>query len=188
MENLDSGRTQKEKFDALSPVNVSSDEVRTLGHGEGFRRRVLDWIIKKDILKNYHNADKGWDITFNNRSVRNTAGHKAGEGKIALLKYVPDLIKNGIYLETTTKDGGATSHIFAAKANLDGKPSIVGFVVREVENGKRYYDHTIRIEDEGWAEPRTRESDTTATEPPEAPTSVYNILKKHLGVNTHDKK
>jgi hypothetical protein len=139
-------------------------------------------------LGDYRNADKGWDISFNNGSVRNTAGHAAGEGKIALLAHVPDLIKNGIYLETTTKDDGTVSHIFAAKANIDGKPHIVGFVVREVEGGKRYYDHTIRIEEEGWANPRTRESDTAAAEPPEAPTSVYNILKKHLGVNTQGKK
>jgi hypothetical protein len=167
-------------------------------------------------LGNYHNNDKGWDIAFNNRSVRNTSGHNAGESKIALLEHVPDLIENGIYLDTTNKADGIISHIFAAKAIIDGKPSVVGFVVRKVEDGMRYYDHAMRVE-EGWTEtrrhesdtmaanppenpnsikfeeegrtePRTRESDTTAANPPENPNSLYNILKKHLGVNTMDKK
>jgi hypothetical protein len=186
VESKDDVLTPKEKFDAMLPIVVNSGEARALGHGDGFHRRVLDWIVKKGILGDYRNTDKGWDIAFNNRSVRNTTGHKAGEGKVALLEHVPDLIKNGIYLKTTVKGDGTTSYIFAVKAIIDGKPSVVGFVVRVVEGGgKRYYDHAIRYEDEGWAEPRTRKSDTTAPEPPETPNSVYNILKEYLGTNTN---
>jgi hypothetical protein len=40
MENKDNGLTPKEKFDAMKPIEASSDEVRTLGYGGGFRRRV----------------------------------------------------------------------------------------------------------------------------------------------------
>jgi hypothetical protein len=114
---------------------------------------------------------------------RAASSHWAGEGKIALLEHVPDLIKNGIFLETVYKNNKPDSHIFAARAVLDGKPSIVGFVVHGDTNGMYYYDHAIRFEEEGWAEPRSRASKTTATVPPESPTSVYNILKKHLGTN-----
>jgi hypothetical protein len=187
MESKDNGRSPKEKFDAMKPINANSDEVRTLGHGEGFKARVLGWLERNNVFGKYRNIDKQWSIEFNKKSVRNVLGHSAGEGKVALLEQVPALIENGIYLEDTVKEDGTFSHIFAAKANLDGKPHIIGFIVRETSNGKRYYDHAIRVE-EGWAETKTVQSDTAAAEPPEAPTSVYNILKKHLGVNTHDKK
>jgi hypothetical protein len=183
MGSKDNGRTPKEKFDALLPVEVSSDEVRTLGHGDGFKARVLGWLERKKVFGGYRNIDRQWNIEFNKKSVRNVLGHSAGEGKVALLEQVPALIKKGIYLEDTVKEDGTISHIFAAKANLDGKPHIIGFIVRGTSNGKRYYDHAIRIE-EGWAETKTVQSDTAAANPPETPTSIYNILKKHLAVNT----
>jgi hypothetical protein len=43
------------------------------------------------------------------------------DGKVALLEIVPELIKNGIFLETTSaNDFGLDSHIFASKATIDG--------------------------------------------------------------------
>jgi hypothetical protein len=187
MGSRDSERSPKEKFDAMVPIDANSNGVRTLGHGDGFKARVLGWLEQKGIFGEYRNIDKLCSIEFNKKSARNVLGHSAGDGKVALLEHVPGLIENGIYLEKTVKEDGTISHIFAAKANLDGKPHIVGFVVRETTNGKRYYDHTIRVE-EGWAETKTVQSDTAAANPPETPTSIYNILKKHLEVNTQDKK
>ncbi|MDR2693907.1 MAG: hypothetical protein LBB74_06800 [Chitinispirillales bacterium] len=173
----------KEKFDAMKPIEVSSTEVRALGHGEGFVKRALDWLTKKGALGDYRNVDKGWEITIDGSGVRSVLSHGAGEGKVALLEYVPDLIMGGIFLETTPHGRNCNSHIFAAKANLDGKPYVVGFVVREANRGKRYYDHTIIFEEAGWAETWSRETDTAGANPPNNPTSVLNILKKHLKVN-----
>ncbi len=181
---VETDNEKRRRFDALAPVEVSSEEVRKLGHGDGYRRRVLDWIIGKKILGEYRNADKGWNIAFNNRSVRNVMGHTAGEGKIALLESVPELIKNGIYLDETDNKG---SYVFAAKAKIDNDTFVVGFAVRADTNGKRYYDHAIRLE-KGWAETKTRGTDTTAANPPYDPDGIINILKKHLGVNSKAKK
>ncbi|MDR2504325.1 MAG: hypothetical protein LBD82_08125 [Deltaproteobacteria bacterium] len=58
-------------------------------------------------------------------------------------RIIPQLIEHGVYLEKTAKTGKLNSHIFAAKAMIDGKPYTVGFVVREDVNGKRYYDHAL---------------------------------------------
>jgi hypothetical protein len=175
---------KRARFDALPLLEVSSAEVRALGHGDGFVRRVLDWLKKKDVLGDYHNADKDWEIAIDGSGVRSVLSHGAGEGKVALLEYVPDLIKSGIFLETTPQANNNNSHIFAAKANLDGKPYVIGFVVRETNKGKRYYDHTIIVEEEGWAETWSRETNTAGANPPNNPTSVINILKKHLKVNS----
>jgi len=181
MKSKNNGQTPKEKFDAVEPIVVNSGEVRTLGHGNGFVKRVLDWLAKKSVLGDYHNADKDWEIAMDGSGVRSVLSHGAGEGKVALLEHAPGLIRSGIFLETTPLANNNKSHIFAAKANLDGKPYVVGFVVRETNKGKRYYDHTIIVEEEGWADSWSRETDTAGANPPNNPTSVINILKKHLG-------
>jgi len=181
MGSTDNGRLPKEKFDALTPILVNSGEVRTLGHGNGFKDRVIDWLTEKGVLGNYRNKDKGWGIAFRRKNARNVLGHWAGEGKVALLEHVPKLIERGVFLETTPQNDRLDSHIFAAKATIDGKPYVVGFVVRSDVNGNRYYDHVIILEEEGWANSRIRASETTVGNLPNDPTSVINILKKHLG-------
>jgi len=175
---------KRNKFDSLTPITVSSNEVRTLGHGNGFKGRVIIWLTsKKGIFGSHHNADKGWSIIFNAKNARNVLSHWAGESKVALLEHVPELIKNGVYIDETPQNDRLNSYIFGAKATIDDKPYVVGFVVRGDVNGKRYYDHVI-IEEEGWTESRIRASETTAGNLSKNPNSVYNILKKHLGVNT----
>ncbi len=121
--------------------------------------------------------------------MRNVVAHGAGEGKVALLEHAPELIKNGIFLDTTHDKAGKTSHIFAAKAVVDGELRTIGIVVHQDEFGKRYYDHAIRLNEMDLrAETIARKSDTTVPNPPDDPNSVYNILKKHLGVNSEAKK
>jgi len=161
------------KFNALPSPEVSSADVRNIQRGQGYIKKIIHWLSEKNALGEYHNADKNWDIIFNSRSVRNVMGHKAGDGKVALLEYVPSLIENGIYLETIPKGDGLSSHIFAAKATFDGKPSTIGFVVREDANGKRYYDHAIRFEDKGRAESGIRASETTAEVLPDSLNSIF---------------
>ncbi|MDR2592539.1 MAG: hypothetical protein LBC59_07015 [Chitinispirillales bacterium] len=175
---------KRARFDALPSLEVSSEEVRTLGHGEGFLQRAINWLANKGVFGEYYNADVGWNISLNRTSARNVVSHSAGEGKVALLEHTPDLIKNGIFLETTMGDDGKISHIFAAKATIDGVQYMVGFVVRETEFGMRYYDHAIRFENRGRAETRAHKSDTAVPILPESPNSISNILKKHLKVNS----
>jgi len=173
---------KRAKFDAIAPIEVSTSDVKALGRGDGFRARVIGWLERKGVFGSYRNADKGWDIAFNRGSARDLMAHKAHDGKIALLEYVPYLIKNGIYLEPTLKNG-KFGHIFAAKAVIDGERSTIGIIIREDRNGKRYYDHMISVQKGGRAETGTHAHDTAAGNPPEDPNNIHNILKKHLGVN-----
>jgi len=185
------------KFDALPSPEVSSSDVRNIQRGQGYSRRVIDWLNQNDVLGDYRNNDKGWDITFNNKSVRSVLSHGAADGKTALLKHVPDLIEDGVYLTTTIKNNDGTyreatqkeigtpniqkSHIFVAKANIDGERSRIGFVVKEDENGKRYYDHAIKIGEQ-------ESSKVTNQRAPEAfpdpQSTISNIVQKYLAVNT----
>jgi hypothetical protein len=181
----EAGRVQeadekRARFDALPTLDVSTAEVKSIGRGEGFRQRVIGWLAQKDVFGEYRNKDKGWDVTFNNRGARNVMGHTAHDGKVALLEYAPDLIENGIYLETIPKRAGLDSHIFAAKATIDGEPSTIGIVVRDDGNGKRYYDHAIRVESGDRAEPSLRVQEATAGNPPDDPNTISNIVQRHL--------
>ena len=136
---------KRSRFDALPFLEVSSAEVRAIERGDGFAQRVIGWLRSKGILgKKYVNDDTGWDnINVNNMSVRNVIQHYAKDGKVALLVVAPLFIKNGIYLETNHEKDGTRSHIFATKATLDGIPYAIGYVIRENQDGRRYYDHNL---------------------------------------------
>ena len=194
---------KRARFDALPSPEVSSEAVRNIPvAGGGYVSRIVDWLKSKGVLGQYKNNETGWDnIVVCKTSVKSVAHHKAREGKIALLEVAPDLIKNGVFLETNPKnDNGLISHIFAAKATVDGVPYAVSYVVREDVHGRRYYDHSLtkietldRINDQALTQltgekaagsgSQTARSDAKFT----GETSTVNILKKHLGVNTQNK-
>jgi len=192
---------KRARFDMLPSPEVSSAEVRHIPTtGGGYVGRLVEWLKSKNVLgKSYKNNDTGMDnIVINERSVRNVVHHGAGAGKVALLEAVPDLIKNGIFLETNPKnDNGLISHIFAAKATIDGEDYAISYVVREDVNGRRYYDHSLtKIEaldriDSQAPNDLTNESATgfrrDVSRPSTIPAgeeSTVKILKKHLGVNS----
>ena len=194
---------KRARFDALPSPEVSSEAVRNIPHdGGGYIGRLVQWLQSKGVIGKYTNDETGWDnIVVNRSSVKSVTHHKAGDGKIALLEAVPDLIKNGIFLETNTKnDRGLVSHIFAGKTTVDSVPYAVCFVVREDVHGRRYYDHSLtkietldRINDQaptqltGRASEGTQHSKSWPDATPTGETSTVNILKKHLGVNTQNK-
>jgi|GEM_PF-1826119 len=199
------------KFDAIPSPEVSTAEVKSIERGQGFVKRVVDWLTQKDVLGDYRNADTGMDITINHGSVRNVISHGAADGKVALLERAPELVENGILLETTIKgsDGAyrkATdeeindpkilkNHILAARAVVDGEASVVGIVVREDYNGKRYYDHALKVEGQRSIEdPSTNRASHDTSKPSR---SVSDIVQEHLNnkiqqspqkVNTQSKK
>jgi len=200
--NIDKNE-KRAKFDALPSPEISSVEVRNIPTvGGGYAGRLVDWLQSKGVIGNgYKNEDTGMEnITINPRSVRNVAHHGAGAGKIALLEVVPNLIKNGVHLETNPKnERGLISHIFAAQATIDGVPYAVSYVVREDVNSRRYYDHSlIKIEvlDQIDGQAPYNFTDRSATGSrhhvsrpstiPAGEESTVKILKKHLGVNTQN--
>jgi len=197
--NIDKNE-KRARFDALPAPEVSSVEVRNIPvTGGGYVGRIVEWLKSKGVLGRYKNDETGWDnIAVSRSSVKGVIHHYAGAGKITLLEATPDLIKNGIFLETNPKnDNGLISHIFAGKATVDGVPYAVSYVIREDKNGRRYYDHSLtkiealdRIDDQALAQYTDRKSTGTQHQliwpsaQPAGEESTVNILKKHLGVNT----
>lgn len=177
-------REIQEKFIALGTIDVSSEEVQNLQKERGVNKAIIEWVDGKNILKDdYVNNDTGWgDIQFRRSSIRDVINHGSGDGKIALLQAVPELIRDGIYLETTRRnDQGQLSHVFAAKATVDGEPYVVAFTINEDMNGRRYYNHEMTEMEKvpGRASIRNATSRPTATnrEP------ITNILREYINVN-----
>ena len=185
------------KFDALPSPEVSSAEVSRIPKGEGYFGRVIDRLEEMGVFGTYRNPDKGWDVIINSKSARaNFVKSSEYRGKIALLEIAPELVKNGVFLETTPKSDGLYNNYFAAKAKIDGEERVVIFNVRSDPNGKRYYDHSSiktmeldRINDQAphlpdAASARLREGTTTAPKANTDSNSPLNILKKHIAVNS----
>jgi len=123
-------------------------------------------------------------IIFDHESVDSVVSHRARDGKIALLQITPKMIMDGVFLETQPRNSqGLLSHIFAAKASVDGKPYVIGFVVREDMNGRRYYDHSLtEITALSESVRDGKAPKVTARSTPVNRESITTIVKKHLGV------
>jgi len=191
------------KFDALPSPEVSSANIRaireasTVQGSKSFVSNIIDFFRQKNLFGKYLNNDTGWDdISIGSSTVKSIVHHGGRDGKIALIEIVPDLIRGGILLETNPKNAsGLISHVFAAKATIDGEPYAVTFVVREDYNGRRYYDHSLtktealdRITDQapavdGGKNPKAPAQNFRDGETPANENSTINILKKYLAVN-----
>jgi hypothetical protein len=160
------------------------------------------WLESKNVLGTHKNYETGWEnIVVNRKSIKSVIHHVAADGKIAILGVLPQLINNGIYLETNLKnERGLISHIFASKTTIDGEPYAVTYVVLEDRCNRRYYDHSLikittldqkndQVPKNHQREfPRDSVAQTRPEETPLAKTSLNNILKKHLAVNTQREK
>ncbi|MDR1490201.1 MAG: hypothetical protein LBS65_06930, partial [Desulfovibrio sp.] len=177
---------QQAKFDAIQPLEANSKEIPKQ-RGEGFLQRLIEWAKERGILGKWKNNDKRWkNIEVSPNSIRSVAKHGTGDKKLAAILAIPKLIQNGIYLETTVRKEKLNSHVFASKIIVDRKPYIVGFVIREDVNGKRYYDHALTEIYEGQeifapgpvtVSARHGSGGMNATSE-----TIESIVRKHLGV------
>jgi hypothetical protein len=135
---------KRTRFDALPSPEVNSAEVGAIERGEGFVQRIFKWLEQKNVFGIHKNDETGWDVILNKTSAKSVIKHIGRDGKVALLKIVPQLINSGIYLETNpVNNDGLISHIFANKATIDGELYAIAYVVRQDYNNKRYYDHCL---------------------------------------------
>jgi hypothetical protein len=179
---------QHAKFDASPVAEANNGFLNNMDRGEGFLDRLKSWATSKGIIGEWSNRDRGWnDVQVSQNSIRSVVKHNASDRKLAVIEIIPKLIENGIYLEPTAKTGKLTSHVFAGKVIIDGKPYVVGFVIHEDVNGKRYYNHDLIEIYEGqelFAPGPVTVSAQKKSEGVNANSvSIANIVRKHLGVN-----
>jgi len=132
----------------------------------------------------FHNQDRGWDVQVSPRGITKTLSHGFDETLARSIPFIPQIVESGIYIADGKIEHGMQTHIFANKINLDGHEYVVGFVVREDQNGRRFYDHELtEIIDPGSlnAASLSKDGEEHATRANRG--DVMNILRDRLGVN-----
>ncbi len=129
--------TGKEIFDWVEPLNMKA-----------VRAKVIPWMKAQGYLRgNYTNNSTGWDdIAVTERGVEECLQHGAGPEKVQVFAALPEMIKNGVFVVTTSgkpHQQKMIGHIFAARVNIGKEEKLVGFVIREDARGKRFYDHEL---------------------------------------------
>jgi len=178
--------TGKEIFDWVEPLNMKE-----------IRAKVILWMKEQGCLRNdYKNVDSGWaNIAITVKGIHDGLRHGAGPEKVQIFGALPEMIKNGVYIGTTSgkaRQQKMKRHIFTAKVNVGDKHILVGFIIMEDTNGKRYYDHELteiknldgRPSQGGADGSGTGAAFRTHQDTGYKPDSLINIVQKWLTVNT----
>lgn len=150
--NLAANRSPEKTYQKLkeSPtVSLAGNEVDLFSRGLGYaaiRKAMPEWAKTHGITGTFDNSDTGWnDIEIRPKGIKDAMEHGPGEEKIKSIPALPELIRNGVYLDSEVAHNprqiGMTSHVFAAKLMMLKKPMLVGYIIKEDMNGKRFYDH-----------------------------------------------
>jgi len=143
---------KRAKFDASPVARIIGNEifewVEPLNMRE-IRAKVIPWMETQGYFReDYVNDDTGWDnIAITQNGIINCIAHGSGPEKIQAFAAMPEMIRNGILIRTRPSDKEGQrdmkEHIFAAKVDIGDKSKLVGFVIKEDSNGRRFYDHEL---------------------------------------------
>lgn len=159
-------------------------EAETTGQRKALRAKLKKWA--KDRFSGgtpVVNADTGWQVQVTPKGIEDSLSHGFDELLARSVPFIPQIIKGGIHVASIEKKPGLMSHIFANKIRLDGQDYVVGFVVREDDNGNRFYDHELtEIINPDWLAPGPALQDGNVVHRTNRG-DVMNILRDKLGVN-----
>lgn len=153
-------RDLKQRF-ADMPM-IEADSTQWFGPGKAIdadsrnmRKAVHDWARTAFPQgTTVANADTGWGVQVTPSGIKASLHHGYDELLARSVPFIPQIIEGGIHLDSIEKKPGLMSHIFANKIRLDGQDYVVGFVLREDDNGNRFYDHELtEIIDPDWLKP-----------------------------------
>ncbi|WP_288229711.1 hypothetical protein [uncultured Desulfovibrio sp.] len=199
-EGVDTGRALYQPASMSRPLpqrfaempGVEADSSQWFGEGKaiatdtkGLRKNLKKWAKENFSGKTtVSNADTGWEVLVTPKGIEDSLSHGFDEPLARSVPFIPQIVESGIHVASTEKKAGLMSHIFANKIRLDGKDYVVGFVLREDDNGNRFYDHELtEIIDPGWLYRDPLSKKETLYTGPANRGDVMNILRDKLGVN-----
>jgi N12 class adenine-specific DNA methylase/2'-5' RNA ligase len=92
------------------------------------------------------NRETGHVVRVARSGIRSALQHGIGPEKVAVLRALNDLITDATFVarDTTHLPPGATAvETYAGRVSVDGRPFIVRLVIKEVQDGRRFYDHEL---------------------------------------------
>lgn len=187
----------KTRFDESPVVKITGEEIDLFGKGLGIqqiRREMPKWAKENGIIRDdVKNQDTGWDnIAITPKGIKESMEHGAGEGKIQALAALPELIKNGIHLcsgpANNNRQIGMISHVFAGKLRQGEKATIVGFIIKEDMNGRRFFNHElIKTKSLGGVPSKAGAAPKHGGRLPDTRQGlIRSILSDYLGINSEE--
>ena len=110
-----------------------------------FRKKALEYVQSASFKSSVVNAIDGSEIRISKSGIREALSHGSGPGKIQAVAAIPGMLERAVPISSAPHAHGRpeTRHIYAAELNISGKKFIVGLVVREDVNGRKFYDHEM---------------------------------------------
>jgi hypothetical protein len=106
---------------------------------DGWRQRAIDWAVTKlptSIVM--HDGE----VFFTRSSLRNALAHGRGKLKLLSIPYIPKMLQNGVLFHTETEREKEFVYLnYAHPFMFEGESHHAIIVVREDQNGKRFYDN-----------------------------------------------
>jgi hypothetical protein len=96
--------------------------------------------------KQVRNADIGETIRITKRGIENSLQHGMKKEKRAVVSVLDKLLENAVFMARDTenmKPGVRAVETFAHRVAVDGKPFVARLIVRELSDGRRFYDHEL---------------------------------------------
>jgi len=143
---------KRARFDTAPTANITGNELFEWTEPLDMRKiraKVIPWLDAQGYFRSdYVNDDTGWSgIAITQNGIINSLAHGSGPEKIQAFAALPEMMKHGVFIRTrpSRKDGqrDMKSHIFATKINIGDRAKLVGFVIKEDSNGRRFYDHEL---------------------------------------------
>lgn len=163
----------------------SMDVVKTLS-GDEFKSdgsRMLDRVIEFfDSLGNNVYSDTFGDVALTKSSARSEIRHGLTRSKVAAFAALPEVITNGVVIDSLDKGQGLERLVVAAPIIIGTDKYYMGVMLQRNTQSQRLYAHDVVIE----KEPTALEAEHLSTTGPATNSGklyITNILHKALGVN-----
>lgn len=163
----------------------SMDVVKTLS-GDEFKsngNRMLDRVTEFfDSLGNNVYSDVFGDVALTKSSARSEIRHGLTSSKVAAFAALPEVITNGVVIDSLDKGQGLERLVVAAPIIIGTDKYYMGVMLQRNTQSQRLYAHDVVIE----KEPTALEAEHLSTTGPATNSGklyITNILHKALGVN-----
>ncbi|MDR1367091.1 MAG: hypothetical protein LBJ76_00030, partial [Candidatus Accumulibacter sp.] len=133
----------RQKIDATPVIEATTDALRQDGSRKELQRDAVDSYRGKPEVTN---KDTGKIIKIAASGLNNSLQHGMNLEKRAVISILDQLVENGIFVARDTENmrpGVKAVETFASRVSVDGKPFVARIVVREVQDGRRFYDHEL---------------------------------------------
>lgn len=112
----------------------------------GPRKLVQERAKSLPLARQVTNAETDNSIKIEPSGIDNALQHGRGPEKVAVLPVLDSLLRTAAFVVRDThnmRKGVAAIETYAARVAVDGKPFVARIVVREVADGRRFYDHEL---------------------------------------------